>query len=79
MEILKFKTNIKTQEQVFMVAGALDSESSISKWNVDTDTDENILSISGDGLNPQKIENALQQAGSEAEILRVVGLGGEDL
>lgn len=79
MEILKFKTNVKNEADVSKVAALLDQEESISKWIIDTATDENILSVSGEKLNPQTVENALQEAGFEAEILRVIGIGGEDL
>ena len=79
MKILKFKTNIDSQEAVNKIAPGLDQEETVSKWQVDTNTDENILSVSGENLNPQKVENAVQEAGFNIELLRVLGVDGEDL
>jgi len=79
MKILKFKTNIETQDDIAQVAPILDQAEEISKWDIDPDTDENILSVSGENLNPQTVENAVQKAGFKAEVLRIIGLGGEGL
>jgi len=79
MEILKFKTNIADQESVNKVGSLLDQQEGISKWNIDPNSDDNVLSISGDNVNPQKIENVVQEAGFQAETIRVVGIGGSDL
>ena len=79
MKILKFKTNLNTEADVAKLASNLDKEESISKWDVDTDSEEKVLSVSGENLLIQKVENAIQEAGFEAETLRVLGIGGEDL
>ena len=79
MKILKFKTNINTEADVAKLAPLLDKEESISKWDVDTASEEKVLSVSGENLLLQKVENAIQEAGFEAETLRVLGIGGEDL
>jgi len=79
MKILKFKTNINTEADVAKIAPLLDKEESISKWDVDTASEEKVLSVSGENLLLQKVENAIQEAGFEAETLRVLGIGGEDL
>ncbi|MBA9079101.1 MULTISPECIES: heavy-metal-associated domain-containing protein [Rufibacter] len=79
MEIIKFKTTMGNQSDVTKVAPYLEKIKSISNWQVDTETEENVLSVSGKDLNPQAIENAVQEAGFQAEILRVVGLSGDEL
>ncbi|WP_026463729.1 heavy-metal-associated domain-containing protein [Adhaeribacter aquaticus] len=79
MEILKFKTNIEDQESVAKVGSFLDHQEGINKWDVDTNSEDKILSISGSNINPQKIENTIQQAGYQAEMIRVTGISGEDL
>ncbi|WP_207434838.1 heavy-metal-associated domain-containing protein [Sabulibacter ruber] len=79
MELLKFKTNLPNQEAVAKLAPLLEEEKGISRWEVDTDSADKILSVSGENLNPQSIENAVAQAGFKAETLRILGLGGEDL
>jgi hypothetical protein len=57
----------------------LDRKANISQWQVDTDTEDKKLSVSGTNVNPQKVENALQEAGFKAEVLRIVGASGEGL
>lgn len=79
MEILKFKTNVESQEALSKVAPHLDKVEKISKWSLDTESSEKVLSVSGTDLNPQAIENALKQAGYKADILRVMGISGGDL
>ena len=63
MKILKFKTNLKNQDNVSKVAPYLDNAENISNWQVDTESEDKILSVSGEKIDPQKIENALQEAG----------------
>lgn len=79
MEILKFKTNVESQEALSKIAPLLDKVEKISKWSLDTESSEKVLSVSGTDLNPQAIENAIKQAGYKASILRVMGISGGDL
>ncbi|AKD05026.1 hypothetical protein POKO110462_06220 [Pontibacter korlensis] len=79
MELIKFKTNVQNQDALSKVAPFLDKEESISKWNIDTESDDKILSVSGVNLDPQTVENAVEKAGFKAEIIRVMGIGGGDL
>lgn len=79
MEILKFKTNINCGGCVKTVTPYLDSEKSISKWSVDTESRDKILSVSSHDVDPQKVKNLVEQAGFMAEVVRVVGANGGDL
>ncbi|GAB3832037.1 copper chaperone [Pontibacter rugosus] len=79
MEIIKFKTNVENQEALSKVAPYLDKVERISKWSLDTESTDKVLSVSGTDLSPQTIESAIEQAGFKAEILRVMGIGGDDL
>ena len=79
MEIIKFKTNVESQEALAKVVPYLEKVEQISKWNLDTTSTDNVLSVSGTNLNPQKVEDALGKAGYQAEILRVIGINGGDL
>ncbi|QMU26616.1 copper chaperone (plasmid) [Adhaeribacter radiodurans] len=79
MKILKFKTNISTQEQIALITPILDQVEGISKWDIDPDSNDNILSVSGENLNPQKVENVIQKAGFKVEVLRILGIAGESL
>lgn len=79
MKILKFKTNIATPDQITLVTPILDEIEGISKWEIDPKTEDNILSVSGEYLNPQIVENAIQKAGFKVEVLRILGISGEGL
>ncbi|WP_089681790.1 hypothetical protein [Catalinimonas alkaloidigena] len=79
MELLKFKTNLTSEENVATVTPMLDKKENISQWNVDTDDADHILSITGNDVDPQQVENLLQEAGFSAELLQVIGMGGSDL
>jgi copper chaperone len=79
MEIIKFKTNIASQEAVAQVAPFLDAVADIRKWKVDVASPDKVLSVSGVDLYPSIVEKAVQKAGYQAEILRVIGIGGADL
>jgi copper chaperone len=79
MKILKFKTNIMDQEMVAQVAPALDQEDLISKWNLDTNSAEKILSVSGEEITPEIVKNAIEGKGFQAELLNITAIGGHDL
>lgn len=79
MEIMKFKTNVAAEEDVVKVASGLDQLPGISNWKLDPTDENHLLSLSGTNLDPQQVENAVQQAGFTAELVRVVGIGGEGL
>lgn len=79
MKILKFKTNINCGDCVKKVTPYLDQEESISKWNVDTETPDKILSVSGEELQPNTVKKRVEEAGFKAEVIRVQGVGGGDI
>lgn len=79
MEILKFKTNIKCGGCVATVTPFLDQDEQITNWQVDTNSPDKILSLSGENVDPQHVINLIEQAGFKAELLRVVGIAGGDL
>ncbi|MBO0360496.1 copper chaperone [Hymenobacter sp. BT186] len=79
MELLKFKTTVTTVEEVARVAPFLNQLPAVEKWDIAPETEHHVLSISGHNLDPQQIENGLREAGFRAELLRVLGVGGDDL
>ncbi|MER2999196.1 copper chaperone [Pontibacter populi] len=79
MEIIKFKTNVENEEALSRIAPFLDNEESISRWHIDTESQDKLLSVSGNDLDPQQIENVVKQAGFMAELLRVIGIDGDGL
>jgi len=79
MKILKFTTNIENGEMLDTLAPFLDQEKRISQWNLDTESPEKILSVSGEELTPDLIVKAVESAGFDAKTIRVQAIGGHDL
>lgn len=79
MKVLKFKTNIEDEESVRQVSSHLDQESSISKWNIDIERPDKLLSVSGDEIDPEIVKALIERAGYKAHLERALGLGGEDI
>ncbi len=79
MKILKFKTNIYNQEMLDKIASVLNKEELISRWKVDLESQEKILSVSGEEITPDLITNALKQEGIEVEMVHIIAIGGHDL
>lgn len=79
MKILKFKTNISKEEDVNAIRPYLDKESTISKWNVETENPDNVLSVSGHEVEPHIVRNIVEKAGYQAEMIHVFGAGGGDV
>lgn len=79
MEILKFKTNVDSDKGVEKLGTYLNKEESISRWQLDTNSPEHLLSVSGHEVDPQRVKNLVDKAGYKAEVLRVIGGGGGDL
>lgn len=60
---LRFKTNLNCGSCVASVMPYLDSEASISRWNVDTSSPDKILTVEGDGVSEEKVRAAVTRAG----------------
>lgn len=70
METLKFKTNIKCGGCIATVTPFLNNIPEITKWEVDTDNPEKILTVeASDELNAETIVNTLEKAGYIATAL----------
>jgi len=52
MKILKFENNLYNGEMLGKIAPLLEKSEFISKWDVDTDNEDNILSVSGEEITP---------------------------
>jgi hypothetical protein len=70
MEILVFKTNIRSKKQVGHISAHLLGLDGISKWNVDLLDCDKILRIEAIQLEPHLIETVIKKAGYECEELR---------
>lgn len=69
MQTLKFKTNIRCGGCVAKVKPALDAEKTISRWEVDLNSPERILTIEGGIADTKVVVDALAGVGYKAELL----------
>lgn len=68
MEQLKFKTNIKCGGCIATVTPFLNNLSQITKWEVNTENPDKILTVDGsESLNENDIVETLEKAGFKAE------------
>lgn len=67
MKTLKFKTNIKCGGCISAVTPHLNAEGNIEKWQVDTADPNKILTVEGENITPQEVQQAVQKAGYQAE------------
>ena len=68
-EVLVFKTNILSDEDVEKIGRVLASESNITRWNIDRDDIDKVLRIECDQLQPEAVIKLLRDAGFECEEL----------
>ena len=68
-EVLVFKTNISSDEDVEKIGRVLTSESNITRWNIDRDDIDKVLRIECDQLQPEAVIKLLRDAGFECEEL----------
>ncbi len=68
-EVLVFKTNILSDEDVEKIGRVLTSESNITRWNIDRDDIDKVLRIECDQLQPESVIKLLHDAGFECEEL----------
>lgn len=67
METLKYKTNINCGGCVATVTPYLDKLEGIQQWEVNTDDPNKILTVSGENLQDAAIQQAVEEAGFNAE------------
>ncbi len=70
METLKFKTNINCDACVAKVTPVLNKNTSVEKWQIDTQSPNKILTVEGDGINQQELVQSLEKIGYKAEQLQ---------
>ncbi|HBL75956.1 MAG: hypothetical protein A2W90_11105 [Bacteroidetes bacterium GWF2_42_66] len=69
METFKFKTNVSCGGCIAKVTPHLNQVKDIKKWSVDTSTSQKILTVEADGVSPDKIVQALNNAGYIATLI----------
>jgi tRNA G26 N,N-dimethylase Trm1 len=68
-EVLVFKTNISSNQDVEQIANVLASEKKIIRWNIDREDIDKVLRIECEQLLPIAIVRRLTDAGFECEEL----------
>ena len=69
METLKFKTNINCGNCLARVTPILNGEESIDYWEVDLLDPEKILTVQSSVTSPDKVINAVKNAGFQIEVI----------
>lgn len=69
MNTLKFKTNVKCGGCIAIVTPFLNKIEGISKWSVDTNSPDKILSVEAENIIPEEITNTLKTAGYQANLI----------
>lgn len=69
METIKLKTNIKCGGCIATVTPFLNQSVGEGNWQVDTQTPDKILTVQAEGVSPEAVKTAVQQAGYKAEVL----------
>lgn len=64
---MQFKTNMKCDACVATVTPHLNELEGVEKWEVNLANPEKILTVSTDGTDSKKIEEAISKAGYTAE------------
>lgn len=66
MKTYTYKTNINCQSCVARVKPELDKLEGVREWKVETGDKDKVLSIKGENLKPQEMEEAVKKAGFTA-------------
>lgn len=67
METLQFKTNINCMGCVRKVTNALNNTVGENNWSVDINNPEKTLTVTGENITPELIEDAVKSVGFTAE------------
>ncbi len=67
MSQLKFKTNIECNGCKAAVSRIFENEKRISKWDVDLESNEKILTVEGNNITAREIEELVAEAGFNAK------------
>lgn len=70
-ETYQFKTNINCGHCIAKVTPALNNETGICHWDVNTNSKEKILSVHSIGITKQEIIDKVKNAGFEIELINL--------
>lgn len=69
MQVLVFKTNLRTRTMIRQITPELNQVQGILRWNVDLQDIDNVLRVEGVGITVNGIVNRLVEAGYHCEEL----------
>lgn len=64
-----FKTNLKCSGCVDKLSNHLNKNKDIIQWNADLDTDDKIVTIETEKVEPDKLKKLIEEAGFNASLL----------
>lgn len=67
-ETLKFKTNINCSGCVAQAKPALNAANGVERWEVDLNDQHKVLTVIGEDLSEQEIEEAVKLSGFKIEL-----------
>ena len=70
METMKFKTNINCSNCVAKVTPFLDKKAGKGSWNVDTESNDKILTVENSELTAEDIVKTIKRTGFEANPIQ---------
>lgn len=69
MTEIKFKTNINCNHCLNKITPVLNSEKSITEWDVELANDDKVLTVKGENINSNSVIESLSKVGYIAEII----------
>ena len=69
MKTMKFKTNINCSNCVAKVTPFLDKKAGKGSWNVDTESDDKVLTVENSELTAVDIVKTIKRTGFEANAI----------
>ncbi|MBS1594083.1 MAG: heavy-metal-associated domain-containing protein [Bacteroidetes bacterium] len=66
---LQFKTNINCGGCVASIKPFLDNTDGICHWEVDTQNNDKVLTVTAEGISQEQVIETVQKAGFKAELI----------
>lgn len=64
---MKFKTNLNCGHCVARVKPFLDNMEGVGIWNIDTESEDKILTVESSGVTPGQIKDVIEKLGFDIE------------
>jgi copper chaperone CopZ len=70
MTEIKFKTNVNCNHCLNKITPVLNSDESITEWNVDLANEDKVLTVKGEHVDGNSVIESLSKVGYMAEIIK---------